>query len=65
MQQYSEGEIRFNLMALIRDRRTVATEQLTALAARAEHLQACIGLSHWLYMCLQSLTVFLVFRLST
>ncbi len=43
MQQYSEGEIRFNLMALIRDRRAVAMEQLTALAARAEHLQACTG----------------------
>ena len=41
MQQYSEGEIRFNLMALIRDRRAVAMEQLAALAARAEQLQAC------------------------
>ena len=38
MQQYSEGEIRFNLMALIRDRRAVATEQLAA-TARAEQLQ--------------------------
>ena len=43
MQQYSEGEIRFNLMALIRDRRAVAMEQLTALLARAEQLQACVG----------------------
>jgi hypothetical protein len=40
MRQYSEGEIRFNLMALVRDRRAVAAEQLAAVTARAEQLQA-------------------------
>lgn len=40
MQKYSQREIRFNLLALVRDRRLALADRLSALQARADELGA-------------------------
>ena len=43
--RYSEGEIRFNLMAIISDRRAMYQKQLEQLQARA---QVGVGIQRWM-----------------